>query len=238
MEVPRLGVEFEPTSSTYTTAHSNTRSLTHRARPGIEPISPWILVGFISAAPQQELQEYFWMWGFVNICFSSLATLWHMEFPEQGPDLSHSCKLCCSCSDSRSLTHCARPGIKPASQPSRDTKDPIASQQQELLVNIFLILYPVLCPESLYELPQRSPLPFGFWWIQPTESTTKILEEWRRISWWCLFHWFIFCSIASGWLTPQPKVLLSKVLLSKQLAPCYFSFQFLVTRPLSLPSWG
>ena len=33
----------------------NTVSLTHRVRPGIEPVSSWILVGFISAAPQWEL---------------------------------------------------------------------------------------------------------------------------------------------------------------------------------------
>ena len=52
MEVPRLGVESElqlpatatatamqiqATFATYTTAHSNNESLTHWARPGIEP---------------------------------------------------------------------------------------------------------------------------------------------------------------------------------------------------------
>ena len=42
-------------SATYTTAHSNTRSLTHWEGPGIEPTSSWILVGFISTEPQQEL---------------------------------------------------------------------------------------------------------------------------------------------------------------------------------------
>ena len=36
-------------------SHSNTRSLTHEARPGIEPVSSWILVGFVSPEPQQEL---------------------------------------------------------------------------------------------------------------------------------------------------------------------------------------
>ena len=35
-------------SATYTTAHGNTTSLTHWVRPGIEPVSSWILV-FISA---------------------------------------------------------------------------------------------------------------------------------------------------------------------------------------------
>ena len=34
-------------SVTYTIAHSNTGSLTHRARPGIKPASPWILTSQI-----------------------------------------------------------------------------------------------------------------------------------------------------------------------------------------------
>ena len=60
-EVPRLGVESElqliaytiaqqcwiwATSATYTTTFGNTRSLTHWARPGIEPASSWILGRF------------------------------------------------------------------------------------------------------------------------------------------------------------------------------------------------
>ena len=67
MEVPRLGVELElqlPAYATatatwlqpaYTTVHGNAGSLTHYVRPGIEPASSWILVGFISAEPQWEL---------------------------------------------------------------------------------------------------------------------------------------------------------------------------------------
>ena len=43
-------------SATYTTGHGNTRSLTQWVRPGIEPESLWILVGFIIAEPQGELQ--------------------------------------------------------------------------------------------------------------------------------------------------------------------------------------
>ena len=39
----------------HTTPHGNTRSLTHRARPGIEPTTWWFPVGFVSAAPQREL---------------------------------------------------------------------------------------------------------------------------------------------------------------------------------------
>ena len=42
-------------SATYTTAHSNAGSLTHWLRPGIEPVSSWILVTFVSAEPRWEL---------------------------------------------------------------------------------------------------------------------------------------------------------------------------------------
>ena len=43
-------------SATCTTAHGNARSLAHWVRPEIEPASSWILVRFVSAEPQQELQ--------------------------------------------------------------------------------------------------------------------------------------------------------------------------------------
>ena len=39
---------------THTTAHGNAGFPIHRARPGIKPASSWILVEFISPAPQQE----------------------------------------------------------------------------------------------------------------------------------------------------------------------------------------
>ena len=42
-------------SSTYTTAHGNTGSLTHWARPVIKPTTLWFLVGFFSMVPQGEL---------------------------------------------------------------------------------------------------------------------------------------------------------------------------------------
>ena len=38
----------EPSSATYTTAHGNAGSLSHCARPGIEPATSWFLVGFIN----------------------------------------------------------------------------------------------------------------------------------------------------------------------------------------------
>ena len=42
-------------SSTYTTAHSNAVSLTHWVRSRIEPTTSWLLVRFVSTAPQWEL---------------------------------------------------------------------------------------------------------------------------------------------------------------------------------------
>ena len=55
---PGQGVESELQLSAYTTAHSNTGSLTHWARPGIEPTFSWILLGFVSIAPWLELLEH------------------------------------------------------------------------------------------------------------------------------------------------------------------------------------
>ena len=36
-------------------SHSHTRSPTHQVKPELEPTSSWILVVFVSIAPQQEL---------------------------------------------------------------------------------------------------------------------------------------------------------------------------------------
>ena len=47
-----LGIQA--VSTAYTTAQGNTGSLTHRARPEMEPASSWILVGFITTEPPQE----------------------------------------------------------------------------------------------------------------------------------------------------------------------------------------
>ena len=60
MEVPRLGVELELQLPAYTTAtESNTKPLTQWPRLGIEPVSSWILVEFVTTEPWQELQINF-----------------------------------------------------------------------------------------------------------------------------------------------------------------------------------
>ena len=58
----RSWIQAVATSVTYTTAHSNARSLNPRVRPGIEPTSSWILIGFINhwattGAPMWSLQK-------------------------------------------------------------------------------------------------------------------------------------------------------------------------------------
>ena len=40
--------QIQATSAVYTTAQGNARSLTHWARPGIEPTSSWIQVKFVT----------------------------------------------------------------------------------------------------------------------------------------------------------------------------------------------
>ena len=67
--------------STYTTAH-NAGSLTHWTRPGIKPQTSWFLVGFISAVPRRELQEFLHLWIFLFItscsCFMDVKH-WHFK---------------------------------------------------------------------------------------------------------------------------------------------------------------
>ena len=59
-------------SATYTRAHGNAGSLTHWARPGIEPTTSQFLVRFISAAPPRELPltAFFMCWNVKNLKLS------------------------------------------------------------------------------------------------------------------------------------------------------------------------
>ena len=45
-------------SETHATAHGNAESITHQARSGIEPVSSWISVGFLTTEPWWELHFY------------------------------------------------------------------------------------------------------------------------------------------------------------------------------------
>ena len=70
MEIPRLGLNWsyscwpvpqpqqhtiQATSAIYTTAHSNAGSLTSWVRPGIQPVSLWMLVRFVYTEPWWQL---------------------------------------------------------------------------------------------------------------------------------------------------------------------------------------
>ena len=72
------------TRSKQTEAHGNACSLTHWARPGIEPAASWILVRFMSAEPQLELPLFTIFFSLI-FYFSSLRfkapsfSLWQMS---------------------------------------------------------------------------------------------------------------------------------------------------------------
>ena len=82
-----------------------------------------------------------------------LATLLNMEFPGQGSDPSHSCNLQQSFSSTRSLSHCVRLRIEPASQCCRDAPDLVLAWKLQAKV---LVLAPP-CPPLL--LLGSAPLP-------------------------------------------------------------------------------
>lgn len=74
--------------------------------------------------------------------FFFLATPWHVEFPSQGSDLSHSCDLCCTWGNTGSLTHCTGPGIELVSQLSQDAANPTRPQQKlqsSLLLELIIL---------------------------------------------------------------------------------------------------
>ena len=73
--------------------------------------------------------------------FFFLAAPRPMEFLSQGSDLSLSCGLSRSCSNTRSLTQCAGPGIKPASQRSQDATGPGAPHWDLLLIDSFFLSF-------------------------------------------------------------------------------------------------
>ena len=85
VEVPRLGVRLELQVPAYATAtasqepshvcnlhHSSQqcRILTHWVKPGIEPKSSWILIGFVSTEPRLELLPFSFLFHQprINIC--------------------------------------------------------------------------------------------------------------------------------------------------------------------------
>ena len=64
------------TAASLCCSHSNARSLTHWAKPGIEPETSWFLVGFVSTAPWLELpwSSTLRMWP-LDKCWKSFQSL-------------------------------------------------------------------------------------------------------------------------------------------------------------------
>ena len=74
--------------------HSNTRSLTHLARPGIEPTSTWILIRFITTEPQWELPiNLFYCFHVFFIWFSICRPDWVISIILSSKSLIHSSAL-------------------------------------------------------------------------------------------------------------------------------------------------
>lgn len=66
---------------------------------------------------------------FYFLFFSFLAAPWLSEFQDQGSNPRHSCNLSSSYGNAGSVPHCARRGLKAASQRSQSTANPIAPQR-------------------------------------------------------------------------------------------------------------
>ena len=74
------------TSVTYTTAHSNTESLTHWARPGIEPASSWLLARFIPLSHDRNSQKIY----FKNKLNNSLILNYEKKIASISLEMYHS----------------------------------------------------------------------------------------------------------------------------------------------------
>ena len=72
---------------------------------------------------------------YLFLLFPVLAALQHVEFLGQGSDLS------CSCGNAGSPTLCAKLGIEPESQCSRDAAGPAAAPQRELQGGVFFFFF-------------------------------------------------------------------------------------------------
>ena len=84
-----------------------------------------------------------------------MTALQHTEFLGQGSDPSHSCEQHRG-SNARALTHCARPGIEPVSQGSRNAADPVASQRILPFINIDFFFYVYHIADTLLNSDQMT----------------------------------------------------------------------------------
>ena len=77
-----------------------------------------------------------------------LAGPWHVEFPGQGSDPSCTCSLCSGCSNARSFTHWARPGVEPAS--SAPETPPVLLHHRG---RSFVVFFCLFCVSQIQTLP-------------------------------------------------------------------------------------
>ena len=61
-------------------AHGNARFLTHGERPGIKPTSSWVLVGFVTTEPCQELQKFYVQYSIQYQCWISTMATWYISW--------------------------------------------------------------------------------------------------------------------------------------------------------------
>ena len=99
-----------------------------------------------------------------------MAVPWHMEFPDHGSDPSRSHDLCHSCASPGSLTHCAGPGMEPASQGSQDTTDPVAPQRE--LPTLFHFGFHSPLPLTSSHLPSKPSL-----WVTASSMPSSCREH-------------------------------------------------------------
>ena len=91
----------------------------------------------LGVVPCKQLKHH-WLHHFFLIF---LAAPQHIELPGQGSDLSCICNLHCSCGNTRSLTPCARPGIKSMSECCRDATYPVVLQRELPLHHFFFFVF-------------------------------------------------------------------------------------------------
>ena len=91
-------------SMSYTTAHGNAGSSTHWERPGIEPVSSRILVGFVNHWATTVTPSFLFLF-FLFLGLQLPAYTTAMATPDPSHIYSHT----------RSFTHWARPGMEAAS---------------------------------------------------------------------------------------------------------------------------
>lgn len=100
----------------------------------------WILAAFQPGILRSHVLSFF-LFSFFG------CSAWHMEFPSQASNLSHSCPLGCSCSSVGSLTHCAWAGDWSCVPVLPECRRPIAPQW-ELLTVLYWLKPSEACPDS------------------------------------------------------------------------------------------